>query len=163
MAPSYWLMRLNAATDKANFVASVNLPSALSSANTPGYCDASVSTPTSRQFFAALRTIAGPPISIFSMAFSRVQPGLATVSSNGYRFTTSRSIVAMLCVCNAAICAGTSRRASKPPWILGCSVFTRPSSISGKPVWSATSVTGRFASANSLAVPPVDRSVMPNA
>ena len=30
-----------------------------------------------------------------------------------------------------------------PPWIRGWSVFTRPSSISGKPVTAATSVTGR--------------------
>ena len=41
----------------------------------------------------------------------------------------------------AAMCAGTSRRASSPPWIFGCRVLTRPSSISGKPVYSATSVT----------------------
>ena len=57
----------------------------------------------------------------------------------------------------------TSRRASRPPWIVGCSVFTRPSSISGKPVSSATSVTGRPASASSLAVPPVDSSFTPSA
>src|SRR5947208_13048297 len=43
----------------------------------------------------------------------------------------------------------------------GCSVFTRPSSISGKPVTSATSVTGSPASASSLAVPPVDSSLTP--
>src|SRR6185295_3646198 len=72
------------------------------------------------------------------------------------------SMVAMPCCFSAAMCAGTSRRASRPPWILGCSVFTRPSSISGKPVWSATSVTGRPASASSLAVPPVDSSRTPS-
>ena len=43
----------------------------------------------------------------------------------------------------------------------GCSVFTRPSSISGKPVTSATSVTARPASASSRAVPPVDSSRTP--
>ena len=32
------------------------------------------------------------------------------------------------------MCSGRSRRASSAPWIAGCSVFTRPSSISGKPV-----------------------------
>jgi hypothetical protein len=31
----------------------------------------------------------------------------------------------------ASTCAGWSRRARMPPWIFGCSVFTRPSSISG--------------------------------
>ncbi len=67
----------------ANFVLSLNLPSASSSANACGYCAASVSTPTSFQFFAALRTMAGPPMSMFSMASSSVQPGLATVASKG--------------------------------------------------------------------------------
>ena len=45
---------------------------------------------------------------------------------------------------------GSGRRcrgcASRPPWIFGCSVFTRPSIISGKPVTSATSVTATPAS-----------------
>ena len=82
MAPSYWLMRLNAATDRANRVLSVR-PPAFSSASTPGYCAASVRTPTSFQFLAALRTMAGPPMSIFSIASSSVQPALATVASNG--------------------------------------------------------------------------------
>ena len=45
----------------------------------------------------------------------------------------------MPCAPSAARCAGTSRRARMPPWTFGCSVFTRPSSISGKPVTSATS------------------------
>src|SRR5450830_369101 len=157
-------MRLKAATDRPKRVLSLSLlPLALSSATTPAYCEASVSTPTSFQFLAALRTMAGPPMSMFSIASSRVQPGLATVASNGYRFTTSRSMVSMPCSLMAAICSGRSRRASRPPCTLGCRVLTRPSSISGKPVWSATSVTGRPASASSLAVPPVDSSLMPSA
>src|ERR1035437_8121353 len=41
----------------------------------------------------------------------------------------------------AAMCSGTSRLASSPPWIMGCRVFKRPSSISGYPVYSATSET----------------------
>src|SRR6516164_1495184 len=57
----------------------------------------------------------------------------------------------------------SSRRASRPPWIFGCSVLTRPSSISGKPVCEATSVTAMPASARSLAVPPVDNRRMPSA
>jgi hypothetical protein len=57
---------------------------------------------------------------------------------------------------SAAMCSGRSRRASRPPCMRGCRVLTRPSSISGKPVTSDTSVTGRPASASSLAVPPVD-------
>ncbi len=83
MAPSYWLMRLNAATDRAKRVLSLSLPLALSSSITAGYCAASVNTATSFQFLAALRTMAGPPMSMFSIASSSVQPGLATVASNG--------------------------------------------------------------------------------
>src|SRR5512139_1371564 len=48
-----------------------------------------------------------------------------------------------------------------PPWTLGCSVFTRPSSISGKPVYSLTSITARPASRSALAVPPVESSSTP--
>src|SRR6266480_4298604 len=49
-----------------------------------------------------------------------------------------------------------------PACSLGCRVFTRPSSISGKPVWSATSVATRPCSARSFAVPPVDRILILN-
>ena len=163
MAPSYWAMRLKAATDRANFVGRLTLPSCFSSAITFAYWPASVSTATSFQFLAAERTMAGPPMSMFSMASASVQPSLATVASNGYRFTHRMSMVGMPCSPSAAMCSGRSRRASRPPWILGCSVFTRPSSISGKPVWSATSVTGRPCSASSLAVPPVESSFTPRA
>ena len=48
-----------------------------------------------------------------------------------------------------------------PPWIAGCSVFTRPSMISGKPVWSLTSITSTPASRRVLAEPPVDRIATP--
>jgi hypothetical protein len=50
-----------------------------------------------------------------------------------------------------------------PPWTAGCSVFTRPSIISGKPVTSATVVTGRPTSVSARAVPPVETSVNPRA
>src|SRR3954468_20018390 len=63
----------------------------------------------------------------------------------------------------AAMCPALSRRASRPPWIVGCSVLTRPSSISGKPVCSATSVTSRPAVASSFAVPPVESRRTPRA
>ncbi len=76
-------MRLNAATASAKRVASPTRSPCCSSASTPSYCDASVSTATSFQFFAALRTIAGPPMSMFSIASSSVQPAFATVASNG--------------------------------------------------------------------------------
>ena len=50
---------------------------------------------------------------------------------------------------------------SMPPWTCGCSVFTRPSRISGKPVSSDTSTTASPASCSARAVPPVDRSSAP--
>src|SRR5947209_6323496 len=69
----------------------------------------------------------------------------------------------MPCASIAAMCSTLPRRASKPPWMAGCSVLTRPSSISGKPVCVATSVTASPASASSLAVPPVESRSMPSA
>ena len=50
-----------------------------------------------------------------------------------------------------------------PPWICGTSVFTRPSRISGKPVWSETSFTATPASRSARAEPPVDRISTPAA
>ena len=44
---------------------------------------------------------------------------------------------------------------------LGCMVLTRPSSISGKPVTSSTSVTGMPESLSNFAVPPVEMSCTP--
>ena len=102
------------------------------------------------------RSIDGPPMSMFSMASASVQPSCAMVCSNGYRFTTSRSMPSMPC---AAITASSSpRRPRRPPCTFGCSVLTRPPMISGKPVTSATSVTSRPASRSAVAVPPVDSS-----
>src|SRR5687767_1927460 len=63
----------------------------------------------------------------------------------------------------AAMCSSDSRCASRPPWIFGCRVLTRPSSISGKPVCDATSVTRTPSFSSSLAVPPVERSCTPSA
>ena len=53
----------------------------------------------------------------------------------------------MPCSVIAAACSGASRTPSRPPCTTGCRVFTRPSIISGKPVSSATSFTGRPAAA----------------
>src|SRR5215204_3950592 len=50
-----------------------------------------------------------------------------------------------------------------PPWIFGCSVLTRPSIISGKPVTSETFTTGSPASAKAFAVPPVETNSKPRA
>ena len=83
MAPSYWLMRLKAATASANRVESHGQATACNSASTAGYCAGSVSTVTSFQFLAPLRTMAGPPMSMFSIASSSVQSARATVASNG--------------------------------------------------------------------------------
>ena len=46
----------------------------------------------------------------------------------------------MPCACSARLVLGVAAHASRPPCTFGCSVFTRPSIISGKPVSSATSL-----------------------
>ncbi len=76
-------MRSNAATASAKRVVSATRPSRCSAASTPAYCAGSVSTATACQFLAALRTIAGPPMSICSIASASVQPGRPTAASNG--------------------------------------------------------------------------------
>src|SRR5882757_11075892 len=50
-----------------------------------------------------------------------------------------------------------------PPCTFGCSVFTRPSSISGNPVRSLISRTVRPASRNAFDVPPVETNSTPSA
>src|SRR6056297_504090 len=55
----------------------------------------------------------------------------------------------------ASRCSCTSRRNRIPAKIRGCSVLTRPSSISGKPVYSATSSTGMPHCSRCRRVPPV--------
>ena len=56
----------------------------------------------------------------------------------------------------SAMWDGLSRRASRPPWTLGCSVLTRPSIISGKPVYCSMGTTRTPASSRARAVPPVE-------
>src|SRR5690606_20630054 len=113
------------------------------------------------KFLAALRSMAGPPMAMFSTASARVQPAFAVTCSNGYRFSTSRSIGAM--PCSAITVSSVPARPSRPPCTTGCRVLTRPSIISGKPVASLTSLTGSPASRIARAVPPVDSSSMPRA
>src|SRR5438270_5555998 len=67
----------------------------------------------------------------------------------------------MPCAVSAARWSSRSRRARSPPWIAGCKVLTRPSSISGEPVTAATSVTGSPASASVRAELPVETSATP--
>src|SRR5665811_2108830 len=67
----------------------------------------------------------------------------------------------MPCCSSAASCSGLPRAASSPPWIFGCSVFTRPSIISGEPVTSETSTTSSPSLRSAFAVPPVETSAMP--
>src|SRR5258706_3521538 len=55
------------------------------------------------------------------------------------------------------------RRPSRPPWMRGWRVLTRPAMISGKPVYAETSRTAIPALRNACAVPPVDSSSTPRA
>jgi len=89
-------------------------------------------------------------MSICSIASARDTPSFATVASNGYRLITTRSMSQMPCSAIAVTWLGSSRSARIPPWTLGCSVFTRPCIISGKPVYSDTSRTGMPAVASAL-------------
>ena len=70
-------------------------------------------------------------------------PGRRAASANGYRLTTTRSNGAMPAARSASRWSARRRSARIPPWTRGWSVLTRPSSISGKPVTAATSVTGQ--------------------
>ena len=108
-----------------------------------------------------LRSIDGPPMSIFSMQVPKSAPE-ATVFSKAYRFTTTMSIILMPCSSASAICLALSRFASRPPCTMGCSVFTRPSIISGKFVTASMGVTSTPASAITFAVPPVEIISAPN-
>ena len=72
------------------------------------------------------------------------------------------SIMPMPCSAACAMWSALSRFASRPPWTIGCSVFTRPSIISGKFVTSSMGVTGTPASAMARAVPPVEMISAPN-
>ena len=84
IAASYWATRLNAATDSAKRVAAVRAPPFASIwATRSAYCEGSVATATRAKFFAAERSIAGPPMSMFSTASARVQPAWAVTASNG--------------------------------------------------------------------------------
>src|SRR5690348_409819 len=101
-------------------------------------------------------------MSMFSITSSRRTPDFAAAFSKAYRFTTTMSIGAIPCFAAAARCSALPRRCRMPPCTLGCSVFTRPSNISGKPVSSDTSRTARPASRRAFAVPPVETSSTPN-
>ena len=100
-------------------------------------------------------------MSMFSMQVPKSAPD-STVFSKAYRFTTTMSIIWMPCSAASAMCWGLSRFAKSPPCTIGCSVFTRPSIISGKCVTSSMGVTGTPASAMTFAVPPVEMISAPN-
>ena len=80
----------------------------------------------------------------------------ATVASNGYRFDTRSWNGAMPSSASWAWCAAFAVSASRPACTRGCSVFTRPSRHSGKPVSCSTGVTGTPAAPIRAAVLPVE-------
>ncbi len=64
--------------------------------------------------------------------------------------------------CSAALrWLSNSLRANRPPWTRGCSVFKRPSIISGNPVRSSMARTVNPAASKARAVPPVETSSTP--
>src|SRR5215217_2781978 len=72
------------------------------------------------------------------------------------------SIGSILCSASCATWSASERRARMPPWMRGCSVFTRPSRISGEPVCSETCTAGTPLSFRCLSVPPVLRMRQPS-
>ena len=153
-ATSYSAMSANARAASARRCSSVNPPEA-SAWPTCGYAEGEVTTATLAWFLAAARAIAGPPMSICSTHSSTPAPE-ATVCANGYRLDTSRSNGAIPSCASCAPWAGWRRSASSPACTLGCSVFTRPSSVSGNPVSCSTRVTGAPAASIAAAVDPVE-------
>ena len=84
IAPSYAAVRANTACAHSRRSPRVVAPAwARISETTRAYCAASVTTVTLSKFFAALRSIDGPPMSMFSIASCSAMPGFATVASNG--------------------------------------------------------------------------------
>src|SRR2546426_4021743 len=68
----------------------------------------------------------------------------------------------MPCSARVSKCSGFRRSARIPACTRGCKVFTRPPSISGKPVTSSTGVTARPASRSACAVPPLETKAAPS-
>src|SRR5690606_17863171 len=158
-ATSYVAVCTNAAAASALRWAYVK-PPARTAVTTSSYRAGSTTTATDGWFFAAARTMDGPPMSICSTTAPGPAPD-ATVAANGQRLTTTSSNGAM------SSCASWSRwsclrvSARMPACTRGCSVLTRPSRHSGKPVSSSTGVTGMPASAIRDAVEPVETSSTP--
>ena len=111
-------------------------------------------TATEAWFFAELRTIAGPPMSICSMRQSGTRAGsyrrserIEVADQQIERSTPSSVICAMRRQPQVGEQTGMDH---------GCKVLTRPSRHSGNPVTFSIGVTGRPASAIVSAVEPVE-------
>ncbi len=63
-----------------------------------------VNTATLLKFFAAALTIVGPPISIFSIAKSKLHLGSLIVDSKGYKLTITRSISGIPFFLSVSVC-----------------------------------------------------------
>ena len=88
---SYAATWANASVASRWRVATDTDPCSRSSPSTGSYCEGETTTATESRFFAAARMSVGPPMSMFSMIVSSSAP-LASVSANGYRDETTRSI-----------------------------------------------------------------------
>ena len=77
--------------------------------------------------------------------------------------TQTRSNASIPCSSSVATSSASSRRARMPAWTRGCSVFTRPPSISGEAVTSSTCSTGRPIASSAAAVFPLATSRQPSA
>ena len=84
-------------------------------------------------FFAAARSMAGPPMSMFSIGLVVAAVGPGDGRGEGVE-VHDQQVDRLRCRARAITASSMPRRPSRPPWIFGCSVLTRPSMISGKPV-----------------------------
>ena len=97
---------------------------------------------TCAKFFAAPRSIDGPPTSIISTASSsvtprRARPSLERVEVDADEVERLDPVLGE----RGDVVLRPSRRARMPAWMRGCSVLTRPPSISGNSVRLSTRVT----------------------
>ena len=104
----------------------------------------------------------GPPMSMFSIASSKRDARLLNGLLERVKIDADQVDRVDAMLLHRRDVLGIIAQGQQRAVDAGCSVFTRPSIISGKPVTCATSVTGNPCSRRNLAVPPVLISSTPN-
>ena len=106
-AESYDATCANASPARSRRVSSESEPpSEFSSSSMKPYRSGSVTTATEWKFFAAARTIVGPPMSMFAITSASDTPRRAATDRNGYRLQTTRSIGSIPAASSEAMSSG---------------------------------------------------------